>query len=126
MQFAWLIIMVRYEGDDLSMSPIWNRLELGELIGLNEWHSFCYSINLDLKMVSIIQNGKTIAEKEYEMSAVDAATLTDLMPYAYVGCHTGSVADIQIFARPLPYEDMYSWTLCTDQGKVSILIFPFS
>ena len=98
----------------------WNNIELEETIALNDWHSFCISINLDQNILTIVQNGKTIARQKFEVTHDDPESLKRLMPYAYIGAHTGSIADVQIFARPLEFKEMQSWTLCDDDKKVKL------
>ena len=110
--------MVHNKVEDIEKNPMWNSLELEERIGLNEWHSFCTSVDLDKKSLTMVQNGKTIVIKEYEMTE-DPKILTTLMPWVYLGCHSGSIADAQVFARALSTEEMMKWTLCEDDSKVS-------
>ena len=40
------------------------------------------------------------------------------MPHAFV--HTGSIADVQIIARPLTVEEMQRWTLCTGDDSLGL------
>ena len=45
-------------------------------------------------------------------------TLRKLMSYGNFAGLTGSIADMQIFARPLKMEEQLSWTTCKDKPKV--------
>ena len=112
--------MVHNKAEDIDKNPMWSSLELEERIGLNEWHSFCTSLDLQNKSLTMVQNGKTIVIKEYEMTE-DPKRLTSLMPWVYLGCHTGSIADVQVSSRPLVLEEMKKWTLCEDDNKVNKL-----
>ena len=40
--------MVRNEFFDIDKSVWWNNIELDEKVNLNEWHSFCLAINLEI------------------------------------------------------------------------------
>ena len=115
--------MVLNEFENIEKNPWWNVIKLQETIAINEWHSFCLSVNVDLRNMSIIQNGNIIAQKSFEILHNDIdSRLKRLMPYAYMGGNSGSIADAQIFSRSLTYEEMKKWTLCQGDEKVFFTI----
>ena len=97
---------------DIDKNVFWNVLELDEKVFQSEWHSFCVSVNLKESTAHVIHNGKVIADYVFEVTHNDTETLGRLMHDGWVGGHTGSIADIQIFSRALSLEDMESWTMC--------------
>ena len=121
---AFFTCMVRNDFFDIDKSVWWNNIELDEKVNLNEWHSFCLAVDLEIQNITIYQNGKMIVRKHFEVTHNDPESLKNLLPYAYVGGHSGSMADIQIFSRPLAFEEMKMWTLCENDVKVLINLLP--
>ena len=110
--------MVRNEFFDIDKSVWWNNIDLDDEINLNEWHSFCLSIDLEIRNLTIFQNGEMIVRAHFEVTHDQPESLNNLLPYAYVAGHSGSMADIQVFSRPLSPEEMRMWTLCENDGEV--------
>ena len=121
---AFFTCMVRNGFFDIDKSVWWNNIELDEKVDLNEWHSFCLAVDLVMQNITIYQNGKMIVRKHFEVTHNDPESLNNLLPYAYVGGHSGYMADIQIFSRPLAFEEMKMWTLCENDVKVLINLLP--
>ena len=104
------------EGADKS--PIYNTIDFEEKIELNDWHSFCTSIDVVNNVVLVAQNGKIIAKSPFELTHNEGERLRRLMPVAEIGAITGSVADVQVFKKPLTEEEIKKWTLCMDIPQV--------
>ena len=116
--------MVRNEFFDIDKNVWWNFLELEEKVGMNEWHSICVSLDLEVNNLTIVQNGKMIGRQHFEITHDDPESLKKLLPHAYAGnINSGSLADIQIFARPLKFQEMNMWTLCLSEKKVNFKTF---
>ena len=96
----------------IDKNVFWNWLELDEKVFQNEWHSYCISINLEESVGLGYHNGKLIARQQFEVMHNETKILSRLMHRGTLAAHTGAVADIQIFSRALPMEDMESWTKC--------------
>ena len=111
--------MVRNEFFDIDKSVWWNNIDLDDEINLNEWNSFCLTIDLTIRNLTIFQNGEMIVRKHFEVTHDDPESLNKLLPYAYVAGHSGSMADIQVFSRPLGPEEMKMWTLCESDREVA-------
>ena len=118
-QTAFFTCQVRNEFFDIDKSVWWNNVDLDDEINLNEWNSFCLTIDLEIRNLTIFQNGEMIVRKHFEVTHDDPESLNDLLPYAYVAGHSGSMADIQIFSRPLAPEEMKMWTLCERDREVA-------
>ena len=109
------------EYKDIDRNPYWHILRLKDTVGINEWHSFCLSYDLDKKLLQVVQNGKIIGLKELDIDEKNMPTLRRLMSYGNFAGLTGSIADMQIFARPLKMDEQLSWTTCKDKPKVNQL-----
>ena len=59
-----------------------------------------------------------IVRAHFEVTHDQPESLNNLLSYAYVAGHSGSMADIQVFSRPLSPEEMRMWTLCENDGEV--------
>ena len=114
--------MVRNEFFDIDKNVWWNFLELEEKVYINEWHSFCASLDLEVNNLTIAQNGVLIGRQHFEITHDDPASLKNLLPYPYIGSFSGSIADIQIFARPLTDKEMKMWTLCEEEVNISTIL----
>ena len=93
--------MVRNEFFDIDKSVWWNSIDLDDEINLNEWHSFCLTIDLEIRNLTILQNGEMIVRAHFEVTYDEPESLNNLLPNTYVAGHSGSMADIQVFIRPL-------------------------
>ena len=121
-QFAFFTFMVRNEFFDIDKNVWWNFLELEEKVYINEWHSFCASLDLEVNNLTIAQNGVLIGRQHFEITHDDPASLKNLLPYPYIGSFSGSIADIQIFARPLTDKEMKMWTLCEKEVNITSIL----
>ena len=111
-----LFVLNGREGADKS--PIYNVIDFDEKIELNDWHNFCTSIDVVNNLVLVAQNGKLIARRKFELTHNEGERLQRLMPVADIGAITGSIADIQVFKKPLTEEETKKWTLCKDIPQV--------
>ena len=107
---------------DMDKSPLTSKIQLDEIIGVYDWQSFCISVNLVEKVVNIVKNGKLIAVKYFESGYTDYTRLQKLMKTFYIGSFIGSVADTQVFSRPLELDEMKRWTLCDAPSQVRFII----
>ena len=106
------------EMDDMDKNPLVSKMELEDNIGVYDWQSFCVSLNLGEKVVNPVKNGKLILVKYFESGFTDYSRLQKLMKTFYIGSFIGSVADTQVFSRPLGMEEMIQWTLCEASQEV--------
>ena len=97
---------------NIDKNVFYNWIVLEERVFQNEWHSYCISFNLDESVALGFHNGKLIVRQRFEVMHNEMKTLRRLMHRGKIGQHTGAVADIQIFSRPLSLEEMESWTKC--------------
>ena len=105
---------------DIDRNAYWHSMQLDDTVGLNEWHSFCFSYDLEKKILHAVQNGKIVGRKKLNIDDANMPTLRKLMAYGNLAGHTGSMADMQIFARPLKMDEQFSWTTCKDKRKVNL------
>ena len=79
-----------------------------------EWHSFCISINIDLKRATVFHNGHIQAVQVFKELEDEGQILTS----GHLGGSkfVGTITDFEIFGRPLPNEKLLKWTLCQNKG----------
>ena len=63
-------------------------------------------------------NGKIIARMNFTLAFDNKDRLQRLMKVAVIAALTGSVADVQIFSKPLTREEQIEWTLCQNSNQV--------
>ena len=108
MQIGYLNIFIlngRENYQKKDRNPIYNIIDFDDKIGLNDWHHFCISINVIDNIAFVAQNGKIIAKRRFDPNVNHTTQLKRLMPYAELGPLTGSIADIQIYSKPLTEEE---------------------
>ena len=69
----------------------------------------------------VAQNGKIIAERNFQLAHHELDSLRKLMPVAYIGSLSGMAADIQIYSKPLSEDDLMIWTNCEETSLVMII-----
>ena len=83
-----------------------------------DWHSFCTSLDFINMEGLVVLNGNIIAEMNFTLAFDTKERLQRLMKVAVIAALTGSVADIQIFSKPLTREEQIKWTLCQNSDQV--------
>ena len=111
-------VWVRNEDKYQDKSPIFNNIFIEDRVDLNDWHSFCMSVNLDTEEAKLVQNGKMVAVMPFKVINDFMDEMRELMDVAFLGAFTGSITDIQIYSKPLEDEDMIAWTLCKGNSMV--------
>ena len=102
----------------MDKNALVTKIDLDDKIGVYDWQSFCVSMNLVEKFIYVVQNGNIILVKPFDSAYEDFTRLKKLMQTVYIGSFQGSVADTQVFSRPLSNDEMEKWTICEDSDKV--------
>ena len=102
---------------------MYNVINFENKIDLNDWQSFCTSIDFKRNILFVAQNGKIIAERNFQLAHNELDRLRKLMPVAYIGSLSGMAADIQIYSKPLSEDDLMIWTSCEETSLVIIMSF---
>ena len=97
-----------------------NVLDLDEVVQPFVWHSFCISINIDLKQVTVIHNGNIQAVQEFDEPKLQTEEKLRFMTFGkLLGAEfVGALTDVEVFGKPLPDEELIKWTLCQNQVKL--------
>ena len=91
----------------------------------SEWHSFCISINVDLKKATVFHNGHIQAVQLFEEPEDDTDPHSKFMTTGHLGGakFIGIIFDFEMFGTPLPEQSLIEWTLC--KSKVMFIGYSF-
>ena len=97
-----------------------NVLDLDEVVHPFVWHSFCISININLKRVTVIHNGNIQAVQVFDELQLQTEEKLRFMTFGkLLGAEfVGTLTDVEVFGKPLPDKEMIKWTLCQNQVKL--------
>ena len=82
-----------------------------------EWHSFCISIDIDIKKAILFHNGQIQAVQLFEDLEDVTKDTSKYMTSGHLGGakFVGTLLDFEIFKMPLPEQSLIKWTLCQNQ-----------
>ena len=86
-----------------------------------EWHSFCISINFDLKEATVVHNGHIQAIQDFKEINDDVENELKFMNVGHLGGakFVGTINEFEAFGRPLPEKDLFEWTLCENKERLN-------
>ena len=79
-----------------------------------EWHSFCISINIELKQATLMHNGHIQLIQKFHPPEMETEDQYKFMTSGHLGGpkFEGILLDFETFSRPLSDEFILQWTLC--------------
>ena len=99
-----------------------NILDMEEVILPFDWHSFCISIDIGRKQAALFHNGHIQAIQLFEDINEDARDEFKFLTSGHLGGakFVGTLAEFEVFGRPLADQELLQWTSCQNKGRTSI------